>query len=289
MSRLDTVRELQGDGIPLSRRCKLLGVNRSSIYYASEKAVLVDEKPVICDEEEARMRIIDEVHTALPASGARKMARECTRQGYPTTRHQAGRIMEKMNVKALYPKPNTSKPAKQHPRFPYLLANKRIWLPNQVWATDVTYVACGRGHMYLTVVIDWYSRRVVGWALSDTLESAPAVECMRNAFEEHGIPAIINSDQGSTYTSNAYIALLGGLGIRQSMDGKGRWLDNIIVERWFRTLKTEHLRIIEYTTPRQLRNEIGEFIKKYNELRLHKSLDYITPKECYDAAFRVAA
>jgi len=265
-----------------------MGINRSTLYYAPKKDNGTGKRPITEDDEE-RMNIIDDIHIQLPASGARKMARECTKRGYPTTRHQAGRLMDRMNVKAVYPKPNTSRPAKQHPKFPYLLKGKRIWLPNQVWASDITYVRCGKGHMYLTVIIDWYSRKIVGWALSDTLEAAPVVDCMKKAFEVHGIPGIANSDQGSTYTANDYIDLLASNGVRQSMDGKGRWIDNVIVERWFRTLKSEHLNIVEYTTPRELRNEIASFIEKYNALRLHESLDYITPNECYEAAFKEAA
>lgn len=288
-SRLDTAREVPGEGLALSRRCELLGVNRTSLYYRPRGDGGTDEEAAPDEGKEARMRIIDETHTKLPASGARKMARECTRQGHPTTRHQAGRLMEEMNVRAVYPRPNTSKPAKGHPKFPYLLRNKRIWLPNQVWATDTTYIPCGSGHMYLTVAIDWYTRMIVGWALSDTLEAAPAISCVEEAVARYGTPAIINSDQGSAYTSKGFIALLGGLGVQQSMDGKGRWADNVIVERWFRTLKSEHLRAVEHDTPRQLRQEVGCFVGRYNDIRLHESLGYITPRECYEAAFSDAA
>ena len=296
-SRLDTVRELEDDGISLSRRCELLQVNRSSFYYRPA----IQEPPADTEEslaaaqaflkrKEEVMAIIDEVHTDLPASGARKIAKELQKRGYTEmTRYKTAKLMEEMNVKTCYPHPNLSKPGKGHPKFPYLLKNKKIWIPNQVWAIDVTYVACGRSHMYLTAIIDWYSRMVVGWMLADTLELEPVIECVRQAITQYGVPCCINSDQGVHFTSNAYVELLKFHGIRQSMDGKGRWIDNRIIERWFRSLKSEHLRIIEYSTPRELRYEVDEFVVKYNERRLHESLDYITPKECYEAAFKAAA
>ena len=151
--------------ITIKRQCEMLGVNRTSLYYKPKK---IDDEAVDVEEvaaKEMRMRIIDEVHTDLPASGARKMAKECTRRGYPTTRHRAGKLMEEMNVRCMYPHPNLSVPAKGRRPFPYLLRNKRIWLPNQVWATDITYLPTEHGHMYLTSIIDLYSRTIVGWEL----------------------------------------------------------------------------------------------------------------------------
>lgn len=295
-SRLDTVRELDDGGLTLSRRCELLQVNRSSVYYERREEIPISSEEALDAAREAEerkekiMAVIDTVHTDLPASGARKIAKELRKRGYKEmTRYKTGKIMDEMNVKTCYPHPNLSKPGKGHAKFPYLLKNKTIWLPNQVWAIDITYVACGHGHMYLTAIIDWYSRMIVGWTLSDTLELAPVLECVERAIERHGTPCYINSDQGVHFTSNAYVELLKSHGIRQSMDGRGRWIDNRIIERWFRTLKSEHLRIVEYSTPRGLRLEIDGFIVKYNERRLHESLDYITPKECYEAAFAAAA
>lgn len=197
--------------------------------------------------------------------------------------------MDEMGIYAIYPKPRLSIPDKNRGKFPYLLRNMSIWLPNQVWAIDITYVPMTRGHMYLTAIIDWHSRFVVGWTLSDTLETAPVLETVRKAIEEHGKPAIINSDQGSQFTSDEYIALLKGHGIRQSMDGKSRWVDNVIIERWFRSLKTEWVYINDYRSPRELRSGIKGFVKKYNGLRPHQSNDYDTPAAVYYSAFSANA
>jgi len=156
------------------------------------------------------------------------------------------RYMQEMGIFCVYPKPNLSKANKDHKKFPYLLRKKQIWLPNQVWAVDITCISIGHTHMYLTAIIDWATRFIVGWALSDTLETAPVLSAVNSAMENYGVPAIINSDQGSQFTSAEYIELLRRRGIRQSMDGKARWVDNVIIERWFRSLKTKNIYITEY-------------------------------------------
>ena len=190
-------------------------------------------------------------------------------------------LMRQMNIYAIYPKPNLSKPNKQHRKFPYLLKNKSIEFPNQVWAIDITYIRMGKSHMYLTAIIDWYSRYVVGWALSDTLEAAPVLEAIESAIDKYGVPAIINSDQGTQFTSDDYIELLQQNGIRQSMDGKARWIDNVIIERWFRSLKCDNIYITEYTTPRELRAGIRQYVHEYNNERPHQSLNYEYPSKMY--------
>lgn len=274
-------------GMTRARRCELLGVARTTTYRTPRPTHAPTQEEI--DEKEARMAIIDQTHLKLPASGARKMAKECTRRGFKTTRYQAKRLMDEMNVKPCFPKPDTSRPAKEDPRFPYLLRGMRIWLPNQVWASDITYIALGRGHMYLTTVIDWASRMIVGWRLSDTLEAAPCVECFEEAVARHGVPSIANTDQGSTFSAQAFCDMLASHGIRQSMDGRARWVDNVIVERWHRTLKSEWLRWVEYDTPRELRETIARFVDLYNNERLHASLDYRTPAEAYFGAFKEKA
>lgn len=287
-TRSRTARAAEGaPGIGRKRRCELLGVCRTSTYY--EPAPAREPSPEEAEADEARMAVIDEVHLEMPAAGARKMARECARRGLPTTRHHASRLMGRMGIAPVYPKPSTSGAAKGHPRFPYLLRGMRIWLPNQAWATDITYIKMGRTHMYLTAIIDWATRMIVGWELSDTLEAAPVVACMSRAFAERGVPSVVNSDQGSTYTAQAYIDLLAENGVRQSMDGKARWVDNVVMERWFRTLKTEWIRINDFSTPRELRDGIAEFVEIYNNKRLHASLGYKTPAECYYEPFAKAA
>lgn len=193
--------------------------------------------------------------------------------------------MNEMGIHAIYPKPNLSQPGKEHKKFPYLLKNKAINFPNQVWAVDLTYVPMKNGHMYLTAIIDWYSRFIVGWALSDTLDAAPVIAALSQAMEQYGLPCIVNSDQGSQFTSDGYINLLKGNGIRQSMDGKARWVDNVIIERWFRSLKTEYVYINDYGSPRELRSGIETYIREYNEIRPHQSLDYETPLAVYQSSF----
>lgn len=191
------------------------------------------------------------------------------------------RYMEEMGIYAIYPKPNLSKRGKGFQKFPYLLKNKTIFMPNQVWAIDITYIKMGKKHMYLTAIIDWHSRFIVGWALSDTLDTAPVLEALREAIQTHGTPCIINSDQGSQFTSNDYIDFLAVQGIRQSMDGKARWVDNVIIERWFRSLKCECIYINEFETPRALRRGIAAYITAYNDERPHSALGGDYPAEVY--------
>jgi putative transposase len=228
---------------------------------------------------------LDFWHTNKPCYGTRKLVESLKKEGFDVGRKKVRRLMAEMGIYAVYPKPKTSQPGKGHKKYPYLLRNMDIWLPNQVWAIDITYIPMSRGHMYLTAIIDWYSRYIVGWALSDTLETAPVIEAVRVAMRLHGVPAIINSDQGCQFTSEAYTDFLSEVRIRQSMDGKARWVDNVIIERWFRSLKTEYIYINEYKSPQDLRAGIGDYVREYNDERIHQSLDYLTPAEIYNAAF----
>lgn len=270
-------------GLTVKRQCELLGVARSSVYYAP-KAPSVEE----IELEERIKKRIDYWHTKSPCSGVRKL-RKLLRDhdGIKAGRKLIRRYMDEMGIYAIYPKPNLSKPGKGHRKFPYLLRKINIFLPNQVWATDITYIPMKHGHMYLTAVIDWHSRFLVGWELSDTLDTAPVIRAVEKAIGKYGTPAIINSDQGSQFTSDAYTVLLKKHGIRQSMDGKARWIDNVIIERWFRSLKTEWVYINEYCSPKELRNGIREYVKDYNGLRPHQSHDYETPATVFNSAFAV--
>ena len=191
----------------------------------------------------------------------------------------------RMAIYPIYPGPNLSKRNYKEGILPYLLRGYVAQFPNQVWSIDITYIRMKRRHMYLTAIIDWYSRKIVGWRLSDTLETAPVLKTVREAVERNGVPAIINSDQGSQFTSDDYKSLLKSLHIRQSMDGKSRWADNIMIERWFRSLKTEKIYIEEYATERELRACIDGFIDQYNNVRPHESLDNATPASVYAASF----
>ena len=274
------------DPLTVKKQCELLDVNRSSFYYEPIEPT-ADEKAL---EEHIKKRL-DYWHTKYCWMGSRKLVNKLRIDDgiEGVGRQLVRRYMQEMGIFAVHPKPNLSKPGKQHKKFPYLLRNMNIWLPNQVWAIDITYIPMKYGHMYLTAIIDWHSRFIMGWALSDTLETAPVLEAVSNAIGTYGVPAIINSDQGSQFTSDEYIALLGEHKIRQSMDGKARWIDNVIIERWFRSLKTEHVHIVEYANPRELRSGIREYIRDYNYDRPHQSLNYKRPYQVYTAAFSVAA
>jgi putative transposase len=238
------------------------------------------------EREEELKRRIDYWHTKSPCSGVRKL-RKLLREkdGLVAGRKLIKRLMDEMGIYAIYPKPRLSIPGKEHKNFPYLLKNKSINFPNQAWAIDITYIPMKHGHMYLTAIIDWYSRFIVGMALSDTLDAAPVIEAVRQAIRQYGTPCIINSDQGSQFTSADYIKLLKDNNIRQSMDGKARWVDNVIIERWFRSLKVEYVYINEYNSPRELRAGIKDYISDYNGLRPHQSLDYETPAATYLSMF----
>ncbi len=187
------------------------------------------------------------------------------------------RYLDEMGIYCLYPKPNLSKRNILHKVFPYLLRNISITAPNQVWAIDITYIPMGRSHMYLTAIIDWYSRYIVGWALADSLDTAPVLDAVKRAIEIYGKPEIINSDQGVQFTSNEYSGYLESSSIRQSMDGKARWVDNVIIERWFRSLKCDNIYLNDYQLPRELRSGIAQYILEYNTERPHQSLDYELP------------
>lgn len=266
--------------ITVERQCELLNVNRSSVYYvaAEPTAAMKERKELILGR-------LDYWHTQQPSFGVRRLRKKLEAEGLIIGRKLLKHYMDEMGIYAVYPKPNLSKRNQKHKIYPYLLRNLNIYLPNQVWAIDITYIKLARGHMYLTAIIDWYSRMILGWELSDSLDTAPVLDAVKRAMATHGIPAIINSDQGSQFTSEEYTALLKNSGIRQSMDGKARWVDNVIIERWFRSLKTENIYINEYTTPRQLRAGIRDYINAYNTERPHQSLNYETPEFVYRSPF----
>lgn len=193
--------------------------------------------------------------------------------------------MFEMGITAIYPKINLSKLNFKEAVVPYLLRNYKVNFPNQVWSIDINYIPMRRGQMYLTALIDWYSRKIVGHHLSDILDTREVLYTVREAVTNHGISFILNSDQGSQFTSDDYKKLLQEYGIRQSMDGKSRWADNIMIECWFRSLKTEAIYPNEYTSPRELRQLINGYVRDYNTIRSHKSLDYKVPNEVYYSSF----
>ena len=270
--------------LSVRRQCELLGVTRSKVYYTPKAP---DEEAI--ERKERIMALIDYWHTENPAWGARKIRVLLRNDGYFVTRKTVTKYMREMAIYPIYPGPNTSKRNYKEGILPYLLRGYVPQFPNQAWSIDITYIKMKRRHMYLTAIIDWYSRMIVGWKLSDTLETAPVLDVVREAVERHGVPAIINSDQGSQFTSDDYKELLKSLHIRQSMDGKSRWADNIMIERWFRSLKTEKIYIEEYTTERELRVCIAAFINQYNNVRPHESLDNATPSSVFAASFIACA
>ena len=266
--------------LSVRRQCELLGVTRSTVYYESKP-----EDTEARQRKETIMGRIDYWHTTMPFLGTRKIAAKLCGEGYAVGRKLIRAYMQEMGIHTVYPKPNLSKRNFKESIVPYLLRNKVVSFPNQVWSIDITYINMHHGHMYLTAVIDWFSRKIVGWRLSDTLDTRPVLEVVENAVENYGIPAILNSDQGSQFTSDEYKRLLKELQIRQSMDGKSRWADNIMIERWFRSLKTELIYINEYRSPKELRAAIRGYINDYNTLRPHEALDYATPEDVYKACF----
>ena len=270
--------------LSIKRQCELLGISRESYYY---KPVEPSNEKI--DFEETLMSCIDSIHTERPWAGQRRIKQMLLADyGFCVGRKLVRRLMEQMGLKAIYPHENLSRRNFKESIVPYLLRNKKVFLPNQVWSIDITYIRLAHGHMYLTALIDWFSRRIVGWNLSDTLDASSVMKAVTDAVAANGVPGILNSDQGSQFTSDEYKALLRSLHIRQSMDGKSRWADNIMIERWFRSLKTELIYINEFRTPRELRSSIKEYINVYNNERPHQSLDYSTPNAVYYAAFSPA-
>ena len=264
----------KNDKLSVTRQCELLEINRTSVYYTPAQ-----------QDRERQNKIknrLDYWHTKMPYLGVRKLRIKLQLKDHILVgRKLIARYMAEMGIYAVYPKPNLSKRNMQHKIYPYLLRNLVINRPNQVWSIDITYIRMGRSHMYLTAIIDWYSRYIVGWELSDTLDTAPVLAAVKGAISKYGRPGIINSDQGSQFTSDNYTVYLKAENIRQSMDGKARWVDNVIIERWFRSLKTERIYPYEYLTPRALRAGIREYIGEYNTERPHQTHDYLTQIEVY--------
>jgi putative transposase len=257
--------------ISLRRQCELLGVNRSGLYY----------QPCGESAENLRlMRLIDEEYTRRPFYGSRRMMQWLHEHGYQVGRHRVRRLMELMGLEAVYPKPRLSQPGEDHKIYPYLLDGVAIARVNQVWSTDITYIRMADGFVYLVAVMDWYSRYVLSWALSLTLELPFCLEALEAALR-HGRPEIFNSDQGSQFTSEKFTGELERRGIVVSMDGRGRCLDNIFIERLWRSLKYEEVYLRDYQLVPEARQGIGNWFRFYNHQRPHQSLAYQTPAIIY--------
>lgn len=249
----------------------MLDINRTSVYYKGR---------TVSEEELEIMNHIDRIHTEEPTWGKRQLASQLKLLGYKIGRYKVRRFMDTMGIEVIYPKPNLSKPMKGHKIYPYLLRNKTITAPNQVWSIDITYIRLKHGFVYLTAIIDWYSRYIVGWSLDDTLDTTAALTAVKQAFTV-AMPDILNSDQGVQFTSHQYTDYLKNNSVQISMDGKGRWADNIFIERWFRTLKYDEVYINEYKNIRDARTKIADFINRYNWKKHHSSLGYVTPASVY--------
>jgi putative transposase len=263
--------ELNHPEISVRRQCDLLGLNRSSFYY----------QPV--GESELNltlMRLIDAQYTQTPFYGWPKMTVYLQQLGYPINHKRVQRLMQLMGLQAIYPKPRTSTPAPEHKIYPYLLRGLKITRPNQVWSADITYVPLPKGFMYLVAIIDWFSRYVLTWQLSNTLDSHFCLQALQQALQ-HGQPEIFNTDQGAQFTSLAFTGLLEAAHIRISMDGRGRALDNIFVERLWRTVKYEDIYLKDYVTVLDLITGLTHYFTFYNQERFHQSLGYRTPAEVY--------
>jgi putative transposase len=262
--------ELNGQ-YSIKEQCELLSLNRTSIYY---------KKRPISAEKLAIMHCIDEIYTEFPCYGSRRMTAQLNKQGFSISRPTVADYMSLMGLEAIYPKINLSKRNLEHKVYPYLLRQVKAAYPNHIWGTDITYIRMSGGFMYLVAFLDWYSRYVLSWELSDTLEDDFVVYALKNALTT-AIPYIANSDQGSQFTGKKYTDTLLANNVKISMDGRGRAMDNIFTERLWRTVKYEDVYIKDYKTPRELRRGLSEFFDKYNNKRLHQSLNYKTPAEAY--------
>jgi putative transposase len=254
-------------------QCKLLGLNRSTLYY---------EPAEVSEESLEIMRLIDQQYMNTPFYGARRFAEWLKRKGFKVSRRRVRTLMKLMGKEAIYRKPRTTKPAPGHKIYPYLLRGLPITRPNQVWATDLTYIPMKRGFMYLVAIIDWHSRYVLSWRLSNTMELDFCVEALKEAIERYGPPEIFNSDQGSQFTSTDFTDVLKEHQIKISMDGKGRCIDNIFVERLWRSLKYEEVYLHAYNSPLEARLGIGRYLNFFNRERPHQGLEYKTPAEVYE-------
>jgi putative transposase len=270
MSAPDRKALLDRDHGKLSIRgqCRLLGIARSGVYRPA---------PANDDADPALMRRIDVLFMAWPFLGSRRLTAMLRAEGHAVNRKRVQRLMRIMGIAALGPKPKTTKPAPGHEIYPYLLRDLVIDRPNQVWAADITYIPIGRGFLYLVAIIDWFSRAVLAWRLSNTMDTAFCIDTLDEALARFGKPEIFNTDQGSQFTSAAFTGRLAGAGIRISMDGRGRWLDNVFIERLWRSLKYEDVYLKDYADGRQARAGIGAWIGFYNARRPHQALASRTP------------
>jgi putative transposase len=258
--------------LPITKQAAALTISRGSVYYLPRPVSAADL---------ALMRRIDELHLEFPFAGSRLLRDLLAAEGSKIGRRHVTTLMKRMGIEALYRRPRTTKPEPGHKIYPYLLRGAAIMRPNQVWAMDITYITMARGFVYLAVVLDWFSRRVLSWRVSITMEAAFCVETLEEALVKHGKPEIFNTDQGSQFTGAAFTSLLIKNGIAISMDGKGAWRDNVFVERLWRSVKYEEVYLRAYDSVSEARKSIGRYLDFYNGRRPHSSLDRRTPDQAY--------
>ena len=258
--------------LPVTEQCTLLGLPRSSYYHRSQPA---------SPENHRLMRVIDKTYLAFPFFGSRQMTHWLRAQGERVNRKRVRRLMRIMGLESLSPKPRLSAADRAHPVFPYLLRDLAVTRPNQVWATDITYLSLPGGHVYLCAVLDWHSRYVLSWELSNTLDASFCVRAVQRALAQYGVPEIFNTDQGCQFTATEFTQPLLAAGIKLSMDGKGRCLDNVFIERLWRTVKYEEVYLRDYLNAEAARKSLGRYFEFYNRERIHEALAYRTPAVVY--------
>ena len=258
--------------IPINRQCQILELNRSSFYYRARE---------VSESDLERMRQIDEFHTKRPFYGSRRIRDWFEDQGISVNRKRIQRLMRLMGIQALYPKKKTSRPGKGHKVYPYLLRGLDINRSNQVWAADITYIPMAKGFLYLVAIMDWHSRKVLSWRLSNTMDDYFCVEALNEALQCYGKPEIFNTDQGAQFTSVDFTDILKEHDIAISMDGKGRWMDNVFIERLWRSLKYEDVYLKAYGSVAHAKESINSWFNLYNKERRHQSLQKRTPDTVY--------
>jgi putative transposase len=262
----------QSHELSVTRQAELLNISRSNVYYLPQ---------AVPEADLALMRRMDELHLNYPFAGARMLSAMLRLEGMMAGRKHVGTLMEKMGIEAIYRKPNTSKPHPAHRIYPYLLRDLVIDRPNQVWATDLTYIPMRRGFVYLVAIIDWATRKVLAHRVSISMTSDFCIEALNEAIARYGTPEIFNSDQGSQFTSHDFTQVLKDHEIKISMDGKGRWVDNVFVERLWKSVKYEHVYLHAYETVAEARSQLGDYLELFNSVRPHSSLDRQTPDMVY--------
>jgi len=254
------------------RQCQLLGIARSSFYYQPQAP---------SDEELSLLRLLDQQYLETPCYGSRRMTVILRQHGYEVNRKRVQRLMRQLGIEALYPKPRLSNAQPEHQVYPYLLRDLAVTESNQVWCTDITYLPVLKGHFYLVAIMDWYSRKVLSWRISNTLDVTFCIAALQEAIAHYGTPEIFNSDQGSQFTSNGFTACLKAAGVQISMDGRGRCFDNIFIERLWRSLKYELIYLMAFEDGIHLHQEVRRWFDWYNQKRPHQALDYRTPEVVY--------